>query len=124
MKTNKSVLLVDDDTAWLTLVKEELLSNPKIEVIPCKYPELALRLVQTHLFDLVITDTNMPKMDGITLLQAIREIDPFIPILVLFTELQGAHLNKEDVLNLGADKVITKNDAMNWLDKEIEHLIR
>jgi len=48
----------------------------------------ALELAERQRFDLVITDVNMPKMDGITLVRELRNLAnyKFVPLLVLTTE--------------------------------------
>ena len=58
--------------------------------------------------DLVITDVNMPNMDGLTMVRKIRETDgiKFVPILVLTTESQGSVV--EDGKKAGATGWIVK----------------
>jgi two-component system chemotaxis response regulator CheY len=48
----------------------------------------ALQLAQSQAFDLVITDVNMPNMDGIALVRGLRALPAyrFTPVLVLTTE--------------------------------------
>jgi two-component system chemotaxis response regulator CheY len=48
----------------------------------------ALEIAERHKFDLVITDVNMPKMDGITLVRELRSRANYryVPLLVLTTE--------------------------------------
>jgi two-component system, chemotaxis family, chemotaxis protein CheY len=59
-------------------------------------------------FDLVITDVNMPNMDGLTMVKKIRESgeNKFVPILVLTTESQGSVL--EEGKKVGATGWIVK----------------
>lgn len=47
-----------------------------------------LEKAKEHTFDLVLTDQNMPNMDGITLIQRLRELPAYtrVPILMLTTE--------------------------------------
>jgi two-component system chemotaxis response regulator CheY len=46
----------------------------------------ALKLVSTQKFDLVITDFNMPQMNGLEFIKRYREKERFTPVLVLTTE--------------------------------------
>ena len=48
----------------------------------------ALAAAQREVFDLVVTDVNMPNMDGITLVQQLRALSQykFVPVLILTTE--------------------------------------
>ena len=52
------------------------------------------KLETTDSLDLILTDINMPNLDGIGLIQKVREMPKykFIPILVLTTESQGAKM--------------------------------
>ena len=48
----------------------------------------ALEYARSNVVNLVLTDVNMPRMDGITLVRELRQLDPykFVPMLVLTTE--------------------------------------
>lgn len=64
-------LLVDDDPLQLALT-EELLKQSGIRVVCCTNPHLVLDQLQKTVFDVVITDIQMPGMDGFRLLRMIR----------------------------------------------------
>ncbi len=66
----------------------------------------ALRLVQERSYDLIITDINMPLMDGFKLLSMIRHADQQVPIIVLTTE--GSETDKSRAMQLGANAYLTK----------------
>ena len=73
-------------------------------------------------FDLCILDVMMPKMDGFTLANKIREMDPDIPFIFL-----TAKTLIEDVRNgfeLGADDYITKPFRMDVVVLRIEAILR
>lgn len=65
-------LLVDDDPLQLTMTKE-LLRNNMIEVTCCSCSEEVVNKLHESAFDIVITDIQMPGIDGFTLLKQIRE---------------------------------------------------
>lgn len=56
--------------------------------------------------DIVLTDIQMPIMDGLTMAARIRESDKQIPLIVLTAFDQGDHLMKS--INIGIDKYVTK----------------
>jgi two-component system chemotaxis response regulator CheY len=58
------------------------------EVITAQDGEKAYRTAQSQSFDIVITDINMPNMDGIELIRLLRETETmkYTPILVITTE--------------------------------------
>ncbi len=57
-------------------------------------------------FDIVLTDINMPKMDGITMIREIRKIDEIVPIAVLSAYNESEKLI--DIINAGADSFLQK----------------
>jgi two-component system chemotaxis response regulator CheY len=67
-----------------------------------------LRKLASGKFDIILTDINMPIMDGLKLVKRVRS-DPMhkdVPIIVVTTE--GSDEDKERALQLGANAYITK----------------
>src|SRR5690606_10269212 len=90
-----AILVVDDSTTMRQMVAFTL-SSAGHSVIEAPDGAQALALARKQKFDLVITDVNMPGMNGIDLVQNLREVPEckFIPILVLTTE-AGAELKQK-----------------------------
>ena len=65
-------LLVDDDPLQLALT-EELLKQSRVEVVCCANPRKVCEWLRSRSFAVVITDIQMPQMDGYQLLRMIRE---------------------------------------------------
>lgn len=67
-----------------------------------------LRKLTNEKFDMVITDINMPIMDGLKLVQRIRSDDKYkdVPIIIITTE--GGSEDRQRALALGANAYITK----------------
>ncbi len=71
------VLLVDDDQALLTAMKRLLgASEPSWEIMIAISGEEALELMKEHVFAVLITDLEMPRGDGPTLLRHVAEYHP------------------------------------------------
>jgi len=68
----------------------------------------AVEVLKKQAYDLVITDTNMPYMDGVSLLKFIRAFQPKLPVIVYFSGLFNSSLSKEDVIMAGANGVLEK----------------
>ena len=88
MSENKiTVLLVDDSVSMREMVGFTLRSAG-YEVIEAEDGVEALERAKEDNFNLVVTDVNMPNMDGITLISELRKLSDykFVPILTLTTE--------------------------------------
>ncbi len=83
----RKILAVDDSRTMRDMVSFTL-KGAGFEVVEAEDGEDALTKLPGDKFDLVITDVNMPKMDGITLIRRLRETDTCkgVPILILTTE--------------------------------------
>lgn len=90
----KRVLVVDDSAAVRQSVSY-VLDQAGYEIVQAVDGSDALTKLDGSAFHLVITDVNMPNMDGITLTGKIRELDAykFVPVVVLTTESQSDKMN-------------------------------
>lgn len=99
------ILLAEDDSN-LGLVLKNYLELNDYEVELCRDGILALAAFRRDKFDLCLLDIMMPNMDGFTLAEEIRDVDPEIPLFFI-----SAKSMKEDIIQgykLGADDYITK----------------
>ena len=82
-----NILAVDDSASMRQMVVFAL-KSAGYTVSEAADGKQALSIAQTKSFDLVITDVNMPNMDGLTLTKELRKLQAykFTPILVLTTE--------------------------------------
>ncbi len=88
----KILLLEDDDLFSSTL--EDFLSEYSFEVDIASDGEEALELSFQNLYDLYLFDINVPKLDGIGLLQSLREQDDTIPTIFLTSYKDDATLKR------------------------------
>ena len=106
MEGQKSkILLVEDDSNFGSVLKNYLELND-YDVTLERDGRLGLAAFQREKFDICLLDIMMPKMDGFTLAESIRDVDLDIPLFFL-----SAKTMKEDILKgykLGADDYITK----------------
>lgn len=82
-----TILIVDDSRTVRTMVRGALEAE-HYQVVEAPDGASALKTLEASPADMVITDVNMPEMDGIHLVKAVREMPSyrFTPILVLTTE--------------------------------------
>jgi len=87
MTMNKSILVVDDTRSMRKMVAA-VLAGAGYEVAEAGDGDEALELARARQFDLVVTDHNMPKMDGVTLVRALRQLSDYdaVALIVLSTE--------------------------------------
>src|SRR5687768_10049733 len=78
----KKILLVDDEPD-LTYTIKKILEGNGFEVDTFNDPILALNNYKANLYDLIILDIKMPKMDGFEIYIKIREKDPKVKICFL-----------------------------------------
>jgi DNA-binding response OmpR family regulator len=104
-KQQSKVLLVEDDTNFGKVLKNYLELNDFVVEL-ARDGILGLNAFRTEKFDICLLDVMMPNMDGFTLAEEIRNIDPEVPLFFL-----TAKNMKDDVLTgykLGADDYILK----------------
>jgi len=85
----KTVLLIDDSLTQLLNAKFTLQqAGYRVEIV--SDPLTAVDRIQEVQPDLVLTDLNMPNLDGIGVIRAIRQLDSFatLPVLVMSTDSQ------------------------------------
>jgi len=87
----KTILAVDDSASIRQMVSFTL-KGAGYEVIEAVDGQDALNKANQQNFNLVLTDINMPRMDGLKLLEMLRDISHYktVPILILTTESSDA----------------------------------
>lgn len=103
-----AVILAVDDSASMRQMVAFTLKAAGHEVVEAADGQKALQAARTQNFNVVISDVNMPVMDGITLIRELRALPSykFIPILMLTTE-AGAE-KKQEGKSAGATGWIVK----------------
>jgi len=103
----KKVLIVDDSITMRQMVSFTL-KEASFEVLEAQNGQEAITKLAGQKFDLIITDLNMPVMDGITFIRSARSRPEtkYTPILMLTTESQAA--KKAEGKSAGATGWIVK----------------
>ncbi|MFQ5669343.1 MAG: sigma-54-dependent transcriptional regulator [Acidobacteriota bacterium] len=106
MTRTARILLIDDDAAGRNALRRALEKQGyRVEAHPAGAPAVA-RLEGGEEFDLVITDLRMPEMDGLQVLERVRQLDPELPV-ILITGF-GTIENAVEAMHLGARDYLTK----------------
>lgn len=101
---SKTVLMVDDSKAILSLMRN-VLDMAGYDVLTASDGKEGLKILNSDKrVDIIITDLNMPNMDGITFIWEIRKISKYIftPICMLTTETEKAKLEEGESLSIDA----------------------
>jgi len=101
-------LVVEDSKTMRNMLSESLQRIPGMEVVEAENGLAGIRALATQRFDLVLTDVNMPVMDGLKLVRHVRA-DPRhakTPIVIITTE--SAPNDRDRALALGANAYIEK----------------
>jgi type IV pilus assembly protein PilB len=107
-RARRSRILVVDDDPGLTEILRETLESDNYEVITAGNGTEAITALYQHPPDLVLTDMQMPGMDGLALLQKIRgDLSTCLTPVVFLTVIGGVDAEAK-ALDLGADDYITK----------------
>lgn len=121
MEETVKILLCEDDENLGMLLREYLLTKG-FDTTLCPDGEAGFKEFSKNKFDIAVLDVMMPKKDGFTLAQEIRQQNVDMPIVFL-----TAKTLKEDILEgfkIGADDYITKPFSMEELVFRVEAILR
>ena len=119
----RRILTVDDSSSVLQMVTFTL-RKAGHEVVEAVDGKDGLGKATSGKFDLIITDLNMPKMDGIQMITAVRKLPgySFVPILMLTTESQAE--KKDAGRKAGATGWIVKPFNADQLIATVQKLVK
>jgi len=117
-----TLLYVDDEPDLLDLCKLFLEREGEFSVVTVPSATSALQLIKEHPFDAIISDYQMPEMDGIEFLKKVRMDFKDIPF-ILFTG-RGREEVVIEAINCGADFYLQKGGAPRAQFSELSHKIR
>lgn len=104
----KKILVTEDSATMRALISSTLQALGDFEIVEAANGFEALRMLPREKFDLVITDINMPDINGLELVSFIKKNEQYsdIPLFIVSTE--GSERDKEKGMSLGADAYLVK----------------
>jgi two-component system chemotaxis response regulator CheY len=122
MIPEKSILIADDSATVRQLIRTVLKKRPGLTFSEANDGQAALEQLTQRPFDLLVTDINMPNLDGLGLVRLVRtRLGSFMPIIIVTT--RGGDKDRDRGMELGASAYITKPINASALLKLVEKLI-
>ncbi len=117
-------LVVEDSPMMRQLITFALSRIKNLSVVEADDGVDGLKKLAQGRFDIVITDINMPIMDGLKLVKRIRSdaIHKDVPIMIITTE--GAEEDRQRALQLGANSYITKPIQAPQVISKVKELLK
>ena len=115
------VLLVDDSATMRTIQKRCLKKLGLEDVVEAEDGLQALERFESHNFDVVLSDWNMPRMDGLTLLKEIRKRNKSIPIIMITTEAERSRV--VTAIQAGVSDYLVKPFTPDGLKEKLERWV-
>jgi two-component system chemotaxis response regulator CheY len=117
----RTVLIVDDSATMRNMLKASM-QELQFDVHTAQDGEKAMKSLEQHEYDVILTDINMPNVDGIELIRLIRQggKNKAKPILVITTE--GGDAAKQAGRQAGANGWIVKPCDPDALKRAVQKL--
>lgn len=121
----KKILLVEDSSTTRSLIKaviEDL--GDDFDTCEATTGFEALKLLPSETFDLIITDINMPDINGLELINFVKKNDTYshIPMIIVSTE--RTEEDRKRGIALGADEYVTKPFETDDLQETIKRVLK
>ena len=117
------ILVVEDSASMRSFVRNALESDPRsssgMDVVEASSGFEALRLLPRGPYDLVITDINMPDINGLELISFIRKSESHKTTPVLIISTQSSERDRARGLSLGANGYLIKPFSQETLQTEV-----
>jgi two-component system chemotaxis response regulator CheY len=102
------ILIVEDSETMRSLLASSLEELDAVKISEAASGFEALRVLPREEFDLVLTDINMPDINGLELLSFVRRDERYRSIPVVIVSTEGSDRDRDKGLELGADAYLVK----------------
>ena len=122
-KQDRSILIVEDSSTTRALIKAIIEEMGDFHTVEASSGFDALKLLPTEDFDLIITDINMPDINGLEFINFMKSNPKYrdLPLIIVSTE--RSEEDKKRGMALGAKAYITKPFKANELQEVIKQVI-
>lgn len=123
MSDKQTILVVDDEQDLLDLIEYNL-KKEGFDVLKAEDGKEGLAVAREHDPDLVLLDIMMPKMDGLEVVEVMRDDNQLKRIPIIFLTARGDEKTEVEGLNKGGDDYITKPISTTKLLSRIKAVLR
>lgn len=119
----KRVLIVEDSTAMRSMIASTVEEMKGYVTVEAANGFEALRIIPKERFDLIITDINMPHINGLEIISFVKNHPSFnsIPIIIVTTE--HSEEDRKKGISLGASEYVIKPFNPDHLKKVVKKLL-
>lgn len=121
MSNLKKVYIADDSVVTRMFLSKIINEITDIEITEFANGEDVLKGIKTEEPDLLILDSVMPKMDGLTVLQKMKDLSINIPIIYCTADIQLT--TKEKAINLGITEFVNKPFQKEVISKKVNSIL-
>lgn len=121
--TDTKILAVDDSPTMRRIIVNTLRRAGYTDVIEASDGRDALEKLKTDQITLIITDWNMPQMDGLSLVKALRSSDDFKQLPVLMITTRSVREDIVKALKAGVNNYIVKPFSPETLKAKIQEVL-
>jgi DNA-binding NtrC family response regulator len=116
------LLIAEDEDTLSYFLRQSLEdSTPPFKVEVVAGGDEALKRVVSNRFDLMIVDLRLPDMDGLSLIKAVRQFDPFMKVIVMTA--YGSPETEKEVRKLGIHGFVTKPFVVEEMKRMITRVV-
>ena len=115
------VLIVDDSGTMRTIQKRCLNKLGIEDIVEAEDGRKGLEAFERGTFDIILSDWNMPNMDGLALLKEIRQRNTTVPVLMITTEAERARV--VSAIEAGVSDYLVKPYTPEGLKEKLERWV-
>jgi two-component system chemotaxis response regulator CheY len=117
------ILVVEDSASMRSYVATIIEGDNDLEIVEASTGFEALKTLPHHKFDAIVTDINMPDINGLELVSFLKNhpVYKVIPILVISTE--SADADRQRAVDLGAEEYVCKPFEASELMAKLRRLL-
>ncbi|MBI5101452.1 MAG: response regulator [Nitrospirae bacterium] len=119
----KTILIVDDSATTRALIRAVIDELGDVETVEAASGFEALKMLPQQDYDLIITDINMPDINGLELINFIRNNARYVHLPIIIVSTERSEEDKKRGMALGATSYVTKPFKLPELQEIIKRTL-